>query len=52
MLIGAGSTFSEYVKNFALMGISTASNSKLRIVDDEIVSKFDLDSFFPYEYIS
>lgn len=50
LVIGGGSTASEYLKNLALLGISTGDQGKITIVDDAKVSKFDFNSYFPLGY--
>jgi len=47
LLIGGGSTASEYVKNIALLGISSGQKGKIQILDEAKVSKFDFNSYFP-----
>jgi len=46
LLIGGGSTASEYIKNIALLGISSGSKGKIQILDEAKVSKFDFNSYF------
>jgi len=47
LLVGGGSTAAEYLKNLALLGISTGEQGKIVVIDEAKVSKFDFNSYFP-----
>lgn len=47
LVIGGGSTASEYLKNIALLGVSTGEKGRITIIDDAKVTKFDFNSYFP-----
>jgi len=51
LLIGGGSTASEYIKNIALLGISSGQKGKIQILDEAKVSKFDFNSYFPLKLV-
>ena len=45
-LVGAGALGCEFLKNFAMMGISTGSGGLLTITDDDVIEKSNLSRQF------
>lgn len=45
-LVGAGALGCEFLKDFAMMGISTGSQGLLTITDDDIIEKSNLSRQF------
>ena len=45
-LVGSGALGCEFIKNFALMGVCTAGDSKLSVTDDDIIEKSNLSRQF------
>lgn len=46
LVIGSGGTGCEIVRLFALLECCTSPNSKLTILDDDIVRKYTLNSHY------
>ena len=45
-LVGAGALGCEFLKNFAMMGISTGTQGLLTITDDDVIEKSNLSRQF------